>query len=96
MNTVKKVCKVCGKTYTVCCVRQPNEALRWRDVACCPEHAEQYFMEIARSRGEVKDEIKDETPVTEVFGYDFSDVDEDDMPFVDDDDDISDPYEPEE
>lgn len=50
-----KICKVCGKEYEYCQTKADG-AFRWMDVACCPEHATEYFKEIAISRGEVAEE----------------------------------------
>jgi hypothetical protein len=49
----------------------PEGTNRWQDVACCAEHAMQYFKEIAISRGELVEEesvvetAKDEDVVVE-------------------------------
>lgn len=48
-----KICKICGKEYEYCKTKA-HGAFRWQDVACCVEHANQYFEEIAISRGEKK------------------------------------------
>lgn len=53
-----KICKICGKEYEYCKTKA-HGAFRWQDVACCVEHANQYFEEIAISRGEKKPQ-KDE------------------------------------
>lgn len=79
MATITKVCKICGKSYKACCNRNPSESLRWQDVACCKEHAEQYFYAIALSRGEAQKPSLQEVP---------SELDEQDM--------VSESYEPEE
>lgn len=55
MAKATKTCKVCGKKYEYCHTFR-IVPFRWQDVACCVEHGNQYFAEIAASRGE--------TPVT--------------------------------
>lgn len=42
-------CKICGKEYEYCRT-ETNNKFRWQDVACCPEHATEYFELIAASR----------------------------------------------
>lgn len=44
-----RVCKVCGIEYPYCHTNIASQ-YRWQDVACCPEHATQYFAEVAASR----------------------------------------------
>jgi len=48
-----KICRVCGKEYESCHTLRPNlnSEFRWQDVACCPEHGQEYLMRILRSRG---------------------------------------------
>ena len=53
MPSVTRECRVCGKQFKVCRTPNMGGALRWQDIACCKEHAAQYFEEIARSRGEI-------------------------------------------
>ena len=48
-----RICKVCGKEYEYCKTKARGQ-FKWQDVACCIEHANQYFEEIAISRGEKK------------------------------------------
>lgn len=55
----KRICKVCGKEYEYCKTERPG-IYRWQDVACCPEHAAQYFRRIEASRA--NDEV---APATE-------------------------------
>lgn len=63
MSKPTKTCRVCGKKYEACSpafgVPTGN---RWQDVACCIEHANEYFarVEAARSGSAVA-----ETPVGE-------------------------------
>lgn len=56
-----KVCKICGKEYPYCRTILPQGINRWQDVACCPEHAEEYFALIAASRAEDSDVTADKT-----------------------------------
>lgn len=44
-------CKVCGKEYEYCHTLRSNTIFRWQDVACCIEHGNEYFAQIAASRG---------------------------------------------
>ncbi len=48
---VTRICKVCGKEYPYCHTIT-NDTFRWQDVACCPEHAAEYFERVAIARGE--------------------------------------------
>ena len=47
-----KICKICGNEYEYCHTFRRDGIFRWQDVACCVEHGNQYFAEIAASRGE--------------------------------------------
>lgn len=58
MASVTKICKVCGQPYKYCNTQVPG-AFRWQDVACCREHAQEYFRLIEDSR---KPKIDDERP----------------------------------
>lgn len=55
MAKVYKICKICGKEYEYCKTKSDGQ-FRWMDVACCPEHASEYFAQIAISRGETPEE----------------------------------------
>lgn len=44
-----KTCKVCGKEYEYCNT-VTNDRFRWQDVACCKEHAMEYFALVAAAR----------------------------------------------
>ena len=44
-------CKVCGKEYEYCHTFRPT-TFRWQDVACCLEHGNEYFAQVAAVRGE--------------------------------------------
>ena len=64
-STGTRICKICGKEYEYCKTKARG-AFRWQDVACCEEHANQYFRAIAISRGELipeetKQKEKEET-----------------------------------
>lgn len=52
----KRVCKVCGIEYPYC-TTVTKDKYRWQDVACCKEHAAQYFAEVAMARGEVYHDV---------------------------------------
>ena len=50
-----KTCKVCGKKYEYCRNLVPsNVTFRWQDVACCPEHGEEYLRQVMEARGLAK------------------------------------------
>lgn len=49
MATVKKKCKVCGAEYDYCHTLIPG-VFRWQDVACCREHALEYFAQVEAAR----------------------------------------------
>ncbi len=53
-----KVCRVCGREYEACHTLRPNlnNEFRWQDVACSPEHGQEYLRNILISRGELKEE----------------------------------------
>lgn len=64
-----KVCKVCGKEYPYCTTISKDD-FRWQDVACCKEHAMEYFRLVEAAREEkntdkdmfvVEDNILDNT-----------------------------------
>lgn len=44
-----RTCKVCGKEYEYCNT-VTNDRFRWQDVACCKEHATEYFALVAAAR----------------------------------------------
>lgn len=54
-----KICKICGVEYPYCHTNIPTQ-YRWQDVACCKEHAAEYFAAIAASRNESLDTIPEE------------------------------------
>ena len=56
-----KICKICGAEYPACST-QIKGVFRWKDVACCPEHAAQYFEQVAAARGASKPENKPVAP----------------------------------
>lgn len=43
---------MCGKEYEYChsLGQTHDDVMRWQDVACCPEHGEEYFKAILLSR----------------------------------------------
>lgn len=53
------MCSICGAEYEYCHTNAPHQ-YRWQDVACCKEHAAQYFAQIAESRGQSLDTIPKE------------------------------------
>ncbi len=63
-----RVCKICGKEYPYCSTMTVFDGNRWQDVACCIEHATEYFKQVAISRGELKnEEPKKEAPKKTAF-----------------------------
>lgn len=48
MFGVTKICKICGKEYQYCSTKA--SAFRYHDVACCPEHAVEYFKKVEAAR----------------------------------------------
>lgn len=56
-TTVTRTCKICGKEYPYCHTIT-DDKYRWQDVACCREHAAEYFALIAASRNEVTEDSK--------------------------------------
>lgn len=70
-----RICKICGEPYEYCYTDVPVGTNRWQDVACCIEHAAQYFREIAISRGElIEDESEAEAPVEENLDEDLEEI----------------------
>ena len=61
-----RICKICGKEYPYCTTMTAFDGNRWQDVACCIEHATEYFRQVAISRGELKEEPKKEAPKNKV------------------------------
>lgn len=51
MPLITRTCKVCGTKYKACSTPNPG-IFRWRDIACCPEHAMEYAEEVERARKE--------------------------------------------
>lgn len=61
-----KICKICGNEYEYCHTFRRDGVFRWQDVACCVEHGNQYFAEIAASRGEAPvSEVVEESPIVD-------------------------------
>ena len=57
-----RICKICGKEYPFCRTERPKGTFIYQEVACCKEHAIEYFANIAASRNENKPEVE-ETPI---------------------------------
>lgn len=49
MPSGTRKCKICGCEYPYCKTVTKN-SFRYQDVACCPEHATEYFRRIELSR----------------------------------------------
>lgn len=59
---MKKICRVCGKSYDACKTPNITGGFRWRDVACSPECGAEYLRRVMEARaaarlknGETKD-----------------------------------------
>lgn len=50
MEKGKRICKICGEEYPYCTTKTDPNKFRWQDVACCPEHAEEYLRKIEEAR----------------------------------------------
>lgn len=51
MPKQKKVCRVCGNTYSACnSARIGDGVFRWQEVACSPECGAKYLKMIQKSR----------------------------------------------
>lgn len=83
-----RICKVCGKEYEYC--KTKSETARWVDVACCEEHATEYFKAIAISRGETKSISKTKKSTKKIVESEpietIDDVKIEDSPIIDHDD----------
>lgn len=62
-----KICKICGKEYPYCHT-VTNDKFRWQDVACCKEHAIEYFsiIEASRAGGAAPDTKVEKEEIKEV------------------------------
>ena len=62
-----KICRICGKEYEACHTlrKNVNNEFRWQDVACCPEHGQEYLRQILESRGQ---KMPEEKPVKKSGG----------------------------
>lgn len=89
-----RICKVCGEPYEYCKTKVPAGTNRWQDVACCIEHAMEYFKAIAISRGEVVEEESEPAVPAENEYAEFEDI-FDEISLEDKDDDIEDDSEDE-
>lgn len=80
-----KICKICGKEYPFCKTVRPKGTFIYQEVACCEEHAIEYFAKIAASRNGNKPEVE-ETPIASENIDDENDDLLDDEDFYDDED----------
>ena len=60
-----RICKVCGIEYPFCKTERPNGTFIYQEVACCKEHAKEYFAKIAASRQSESNIKTEETPVSQ-------------------------------
>lgn len=58
MGKTTRVCKICGKEYPFCYTVRHDNAFRWQDVACCPEHGTEYFKRVQIARGEYVEPVQ--------------------------------------
>lgn len=61
MATILKKCKVCGKEYEYCHTLIPG-VFRWQDVACCREHALEYFAQVEAARASASSPVPHDNP----------------------------------
>lgn len=62
----KKICSICGKEYVPCrSIRPEDPTFNWRVVACSPKCGEEYFRQVAVSRGEISEESSEPEAQTE-------------------------------
>lgn len=61
MLSNKLICKICGNEYDACPTCQSDKVMfRWRNVACCIEHADIYLTLVYFTRSnKTKDDIKE-------------------------------------
>lgn len=73
-----RICKVCGKEYPYCTTITKN-VFRWQDVACCQEHAMEYFklVEDARNEKTLNKNIEEEVALFESVEDDTDNSDDD-------------------
>lgn len=92
-----RICKICGKEYPFCRSERPKGTFVYQEVACCKEHAIEYFEKVAASRSggntevqetkiaseEISENVKEENvaPVTAVITNEDEYTD-----FIDDED----------
>lgn len=58
-----KICRVCGEEYQACrTVKKRPGVFYWKEVACSPEHGEEYLRQVLEARG-VVDKIVEEPQV---------------------------------
>lgn len=72
MEKTTRICKICGREYPFCYTVRHDNAFRWQDVACCPEHGTEYFKRVQIARGQLNE------PAQPAANEDF--VDESDDP----------------
>ena len=62
MAKVKKICRICGKTYTPCSYCE-NDQMAWhyRTICCSAECARVYMARVLEAREQNKNETKEET-----------------------------------
>ena len=51
MAVATRICKICGSEYEYCRTERNVPNLnRWQDVACCVDHASEYFARVEAAR----------------------------------------------
>lgn len=94
MATATRICKVCGCEYEYChTARRVAGVFRWQDVACSPEHGNEYLARIIASRsGNVAETTKEAKSDVSTTDMDSADEYENDELFEEDfDDDAEEP-----
>lgn len=86
-----KICKICGKEYPFCRTERPKGTFIYQEVACCEEHAIEYFAKIAASRNGNKPEVEETSIASENISDDTETApviqeDDENDDFLDDED----------
>lgn len=50
MPSGTRTCKICGCEYEYCKTHRSQNIFRWQDVACSPEHGQEYLERVIASR----------------------------------------------
>lgn len=59
MPKLKKVCRVCGKTYESCrTIKTGSGIFNWREMCCSPECGQAYFQRVEEARNPVPKQVE--------------------------------------